>query len=572
MVFLVVSLIGCESAETPSRRGDNMAPNVGRAESISDISPAARKHSESVGEAWFEDVTASSGISFTYRNGQDSGNDLVVEAVGGGVAMIDYDQDGDLDLLFAGGGKTDTKPLRISGVPCVLYRNIGDLKFVDVTEEAGLKQAHDFSFGVAVGDINSDGYPDFYLTCYQQSRLYINNRSGGFEDATETAGISFDGLNTAAVFADYDRDGQVDLFTTGYFQIEGHESKTCGNRLEGVRDVCGPLDFPPAPDRLYRNLGDVTFEDVTQKAGIKSQGKGLAVLAGDMNDDGWVDFYVTNDTLFNNLYFGGATFPLQEAALASGVAASEEGNPEGSMGVDFGDYDGDGLADLWVTNYEAEDNALYRRRSDHTFSRVTLGMGLGNGRAYVGWGTRLVDFDLDGWLDIIVTNGHGLYRTGVGKYAQQPLLYQNLEGRKFLDITENDSPYFRESHPGRGIAVGDLDNDGAPDVVITHQNQPAVLLRNLNSIGHWYRLELQAVNTERSAIGARVAIEFQGRTLMRHVTAGAGYLSHSDHHILLPAEDDRLRDVTVYWPSGAAEVFSLNRTCQTHRLIEGMGR
>ena len=546
------------AAESPATPGGNQPTGAS----------AAR---EARPDDWFEDVTEASGVQFTYHNGRDSGHDWVVEAIGGGVAMIDYDQDGDLDLFFPGGGKIDGDPPKASGLPGALYRNDGEWHFVDVTEEAGLKQAHDFSFGVAVGDIDRDGYPDLYLTCYPQGRLFRNNRVGGFEDITDAAGISFDGLNTAAVFADYDRDGWVDLFATGYFQLQGVEDKTCGNRLQGIRDLCGPWDFPAAPDRLFKNRGDSTFEDVTHEAGIESHGKGLAVLAGDINDDGWVDFFVANDTSLNYLYLGGAKLPLTETALTSGVATSDEGNPEGSMGVDLGDYDGDGLGDLWFTNYEGEDNALCRRRTDGTFSRVTLMANLGSGRSYVGFGTGLVDFDSDGWLDIFVSNGHVLYRTAVGTFAQLPLLYRNQGGRDFCDISEQGGPYFGVRHPGRGVAIGDLDNDGAPDIVVVHQDEPVALLRNRSHVKHWYRVELQAVQTEPSAVGARVSIEFQGRTLVRHIKVGSGYLSHSDHRVLLPAEDDQPRRVTVFWPSGKIESFQDISTGRTCRLIEGQG-
>ncbi len=573
-VVSVVVLLGCNSSAEPLRR--DSAPTGGAADGLSAKLGVGQKTGGSSSRAacpddWFEDVADSSGVQFVFRNGEDNGHDWVVETIGGGVAMIDYDLDGDLDLFFPGGGKIDGDPLKVSGLPGAFYRNDGQWRFVDVTEEAGLNQAHDFSFGAAVGDIDRDGYPDLFVTSYRQGRLFRNNREGAFEDITASAGISFDGLNSAAVFADYDRDGWVDLFMTGYFRVEGQEDKTCGDPLQGIKDLCGPWNFPAAPDRLYRNQGDSTFEDVTHEAGIADQGKGLAVLAGDLNDDGWVDFYVANDTTLNYLYLGGEKLPLKEAALSLGVAASEVGSPEGSMGVDFADYDGDGLGDLWVTNYEAEDNALCRRLSDGSFSRVTLAANLGNGRPYVGFGTGLVDFDSDGWLDIFVSNGHALYRTGVGPFAQLPLLYRNQQGKKFADISGRGGPYFGDAHPGRGVGIGDLDNDGAPDIVVVHQNKPVALLRNRNPAKHWYRVELQAVQTEPSAVGARVAIEYQGRTLVRHVRVGSGYLSHWDQRILLPADDEQPRHVTVYWPSGKTELFPVNETRRTYRLKEGSG-
>jgi len=569
-----VSLFGCNSDNSQTRRESktDAAKQVGSpATSVGDLQLGGLPIREDALGDWFEEVADSSGVRYTFRNGRDYGHNWLVEVIGGGVAMIDYDQDGDLDLFFPGGGKIDGDPPRVSGMPCAFFRNDGDFRFVEVTEEAGLNQTLDYSFGVAVGDIDRDGYPDLYLTCYRQSRLFRNDRMGAFEDITVAAGISFEGINSAAVFADYDRDGWPDLFATGYLDVQGMEDRICGDASQEIREVCGPWTFPPAADRLFQNQGNATFADVTKEAGLISKGKGLAVLAGDLNDDGRVVFFVANDSTLNFLYLGGATLPFSEAGLSSGVAASEEGNPEGSMGTDFGDYDGDGLGDLWITNYEAEENALCRRRSDGTFSRVTLQAGLGNGRPHVGFGTGLADFDLDGWLDIFVSNGHVLYRSGVGSFAQLPLLYRNSGGGRFLDFSVRGGPYFGARHPGRGVAVGDLDNDGALDIVVVHQNEPVAILRNRNSVEHWFRVELRAVQTEPSAVGARVSIEFEGRTLVRHVKVGAGYLSHSDQRILLPAKDDQPRETTVYWPSGKVEVFSLKETCQTYRLVEGQG-
>ncbi|MEO8494905.1 MAG: VCBS repeat-containing protein [Planctomycetota bacterium] len=572
--------LGCETSQTSTDTGQRAdAPSTVTSEAASasintlddaNASPAAPR--ELRADDWFEDVTQRSGVDFTYHNGREANLYTIVETVGGGVAMIDYDRDGDLDLFFPGGGRIAGPPPRFEGRPSALYRNDGEWRFVDVTAEAGLDEPGDYSLGCSVADYDRDGFPDLLVTCYGKSRLYHNNRAGGFEEATAESHLSLDGFYTAAAWADVDNDGWPDLYVTGYVQCEGREDKACIEAIRGIRDTCGPWHYPPLPDRLFINDRDGTFSDITAESGLSDKGKGLGVVAADFDQNGRIDFYVANDTVANQLYLQRPDGQFDDQGLVAGVSVGYAGTPEGSMGVDVGDYDGDGRGDLFVTNFEVEDNTLYRAVSNTNFVDSTLQAHLGDVcRRYVGFGTGLVDFDLDGWLDLFVINGSVHYLTGRTPYVQPAFVFRNLGGR-FENVSDKAGPYFSVGHVGRGAAAGDLDNDGAIDLVIVHQNQPVTLLRTRLSRPNWVSVSLRGVVSVPSAVGAMVTMEYQGRTLVRHVRGGAGYLSHFDQRILFPADDDQPRQVTVHWPCSGIEVFDNVPVCETTELVEETGR
>ncbi len=520
---------------------------------------------------WFEDVTKRSGIDFAYHTGREAEQFTLLEAVGGGMALIDFDRDGDLDLFCTGGGKISHPPFKAIGLPGALFRNEGDWRFTDVTESAGLAVAGDYSLGCAVGDFDRDGFPDLFVTCYGQSQLFRNNAKGGFEDVTQAAGIRMSQFSSAATWADVDRDGWLDLYVVGYVDISQSPNGFCGDTENNIRDICGPFQYHPERDRLFRNRGNGTFEEISEIAGLSTEGKGLGVLAADLNDDGWIDFYVTNDTTSNHLYLGGPGLRFREAGIESGTALDEFGTPEGSMGVDWGDFDGDGLGDLWVTNYELEDNSLYRNLGSASFEHVTLKAGLSAVcRRYVGFGTGLADFNSDGWPDLCVINGHVHYKTGKSAYRQPAFLFENQNGRRFKDVSDAAAPYFSVPHPGRGAAIGDLDNDGALDLVVVHQNEPITLLRNRKAPKNWIRVELQGTTSAPDAIGAAVSMEFQKRTLVKWVRGGAGYLSQFDTRLIFPVEGHAAHAVTVRWLGGKTEVFRDLSLAKTNRLVEGL--
>ncbi len=520
---------------------------------------------------WFEDVTQRTGVTFTYQNGQAAGHYYILESLGGGVAMIDFDQDGDLDLFFTGGGSFTKSPVQIRGQRPAMYRNDGNWKFVDVTREAGFDQPVGYSHGCSVTDYDRDGYPDLFVCGYGRSRLFRNSGDGRFVDVTDAIGLSIDGWCTASAWADVDRDGWPDLYVARYLEWTPGIDKPCTNN-DGVRDVCGPRSYPSATDRLFRNQGDGTFEDISKQAGITQRGNGLGVVATDFNADGWIDFYIANDESDNRLYIGRPNGTFAERALLSGVATNEFGTHDGSMGVDAGDYDGDGRPDIWITNFESEDNGLYHNDGGATFTPKTFVAGLaGHSRLSVGFGTAMADFDGDGWLDIFVTNGHVFYHGGQSPYRQRSQLFRNTGGRRFEDVSVGGGTYFRSDHVGRGAAVGDLDNDGALDIVVVHQNEPVRLLRNRKSSGPFVRITLRGTTCDPAAIGAAVTARYRNRQLVRWIRSGAGYFSQFDQRLLFPAKTETLIDARVDWPGGQPELFRDLATGKTHELIQGKG-
>ncbi|HBJ37610.1 MAG TPA: hypothetical protein DDZ51_23210 [Planctomycetaceae bacterium] len=564
-LFMLLCLLFIEGCGKPSGRGDSTAP--------ADTDHVANASGWSATqEDWFRDAEA---IDYTYRSGRESGLYTILESVGGGVAVIDFDNDGDLDLVFAGGGTIDS--VSVTGNPLAAYRNDRNWQFVNVTKQVGLDLPLDYSHGVTVCDFNRDGWPDLYVTTYGQSKLFLNN-NGVFRDVTNECGLDFIGWSTGAVWFDANQDSWPDLFVIGYVQWKP-ESPPCINK---VQDVCPPQRYPSAKDRLFINQGGSRFIEQSDAAGIASGGKGLGVVASDFNGDGFVDLYVANDAVENQLYYGKGDGTFQEVGNLAGVAVNAVGAPEGSMGVDFGDVDGDGRGDLWVTNFQFEDNSLYRNLNNKLFQHSTIAFGLGGtNRTNVGFGTGFVDFDLDGWLDLFVVNGHVRYLDD-HPHRQKGTVYRNVPhsdltaqtflGRRFTDATAQSGEWFSKAHVGRGAAWGDLDGNGAQDLVVVCQDEPVALLANLNQPQHWIGLRLVGTLCDPNAVGSSVEFDHKGRTLTRWVTSGSSYLSQSDTTIHLPVEADLVAvSVRVKWIGGTTETFnglSLNRV---HKLVQGQG-
>jgi hypothetical protein len=521
---------------------------------------------------WFQDVTGASGVEFVYRDGQETGFYELIENLGGGVAMCDYDRDGRLDLYLTGGGQLNGPPIEIHGLPSALYRNGGDLRFVDVTPQAGVSAGTFYSHGVTVADFDNDGFPDLFVAGFQGCRLYRNNGDGSFSDATDSAGLVIDRWAVSGAWLDIDNDACLDLYVITYCDWLPDHTRRCPND-QGLRDTCAPFLYPGARDYLWRSRGDGTFEDITDRAGLEPASRALGLVSVDVNEDGWMDIYVVNDVQENHLYQGGPKLPLQSIGLIAGVSLSTSGERQGSMGVDAGDFDGDGLIDLWYANYSNQDNSLMRNMGDAGFlgSSETTKM-LGVSRPWVGFGTGFVDFDGDGWLDLFVMNGHVSYDRLDAPYYQPPQLFRNHDGRHYTEISDLGGPYFSIRHAGRGAAVGDLDNDGGPDLAVSHQNDPVTLLRNRQPAEHWVRVALHGVRSNRDAVGAKVTAPFGDRQLTRWVRGGGGYASYFDPRILFPAKDDKSITVTVKWPGGGSEVFADLQPGRTHELIEGLGR
>lgn len=521
---------------------------------------------------WFEDVTEAAGVDFTYRDGQEAGFYQLLENLGGCVAMLDYDRDGDIDLFFTGGGKLTGPPIEVHGRPSVFYRNDGDLRFSDVTDEVGVRGGSYYSHGATVGDFDRDGWPDIFVAGFHGCTLYRNNQKGGFVDVTKSSGLRADRWCVTGAWIDVDNDGWLDLYVITYCDWLPDHTRQCPN-VQGLRDICGPSLFPGDRDYLWRNKQDGTFEDITDEAGLMDRSRALGVVAADMDEDGWMDIFVANDVQENHLYQGREELPFESIGLLAGVAFSTSGERQGSMGVDIGDFDGDAHIDLWYTNYSNQDNSLLRRADGMGFLGVSGVSGMfGVSRMWVGFGTGFADFDSDGWLDLFIANGHVAYERLDSPYYQPAQLFHNQSGERFSDISHQGGPYFSVNHVGRGAAVGDLDNDGGLDLVISHQNDPVVLLRNRRPAKNWVRVLLRGVKSNTDAVGAKVTAPFGDRQLAFWVRGGGGYASYFDPRILFPATDDSPVDVTVRWPSGMIELYLELSQGQTHELVEGMGR
>ena len=516
---------------------------------------------------WFEDRTAASQVRFQYSTGREAQRFTILETVGGGVGVVDFDLDGRPDLFCVGGGTLDPATSVPSGRSCGLFRNLDGDHFRDVTVSSRLNPATDYSHGCVSGDVNSDGFPDLLVTCYGRNCLLLNQGDGTFLDATLEAGLrSVPTWNTAAALGDVNRDGELDLYVTGY--VDWVPSAT------RYSEVPPPQDFHPAGDHLFLNSGDGRFVEFSKEAGIRKDGMGLGVIAADVNEDQRIDFYVANDVVENHLYLGTDGVPLREVGALSGVAFNELGSPEGSMGVDCGDVNGDGRVDLFVTNYEMEDNSLYLNQGEGQFQHATAAFRLaGVSRPQVKFGTGLRDFDGDGWLDLFVVSGHVRYQAGRQPFLQPPTLCRNDQGQGFVDITKSGGTWFRAGHAARGTATGDLDGDGGLDLVVSSLTEPVTVLHNRMPASNWVRTRLVGTRSPRTPIGSRVSLTVFGRECVRMVTSGSGYMSHSEDSLLMAIEPNRVAvDITVTWPSGLIEVFAGLPVMRESVLVEGRGQ
>jgi hypothetical protein len=516
----------------------------------------------------FRDVTSGSGLQFTYRNGEEAGHYAILESLGGGAALLDYNGDGLLDLFLTGGGYFDGEGKKeIKGHPSRLYQNLGGWKFREVTAETGLDRPLFYTHGCAVADYDNDGWPDLLVTGWKRLALYHNEGDGKggrrFALVSDKAGLKDDSWATSAAWGDLDGDGYADLYVCHYVNWSFDNNPLCpGYNSKVVKDVCTPKVFLGLPHTLYRNNGDGTFTDGSAAAGLKqgvtNEGKGLGVLIVDVNDDRRPDIYVANDTTDNFLYRNRSRlgkFSFEEVGLPSGTARDFNGAPQASMGVDAADYEGSGRPSLWATNYQNELHALYRNQGGGRFYFSSQEAGIAAiGQLYVGFGTAFMDMDNDGWEDLVVTNGHVIRHPALAGVRQRPVLLRNLGTKRFTDITREGGPYFREDHLGRGLAVGDLDNDGWPDLVITHLNEPVAMLRNeaKEAVGHrrWLGIQL-AGKGNRDVVGAKVIVEAAGRRMTRFAKGGGSYLSSGDRRLLFGlGTAERIDRLTVIWPSG----------------------
>jgi hypothetical protein len=503
-----------------------------------------------------------------------TGQFYLPEIMGSGVALLDYDGDGDLDVFLVQGtvleqGKTPSDarfPLPAGSRPGNrLFRNMlketGKLQFEDVTEQAGLSHVA-YGMGVAVGDYNNDGYPDLYVTNFGANILYRNNGNGTFTDVTREAGVAAGGWSASAAFVDYDRDGYLDLYVTRYLDFTVQGNKECTNPA-GERDYCAPTAYKPLSHRLFRNLGNGKFQDVTQSAGIAAAaGPGLGVVCADFNGDGWPDIYAANDGAANLLWLNNGNGTFREAALLSGAAYSADGVARAGMGVTAGDFDGSGSESLVVTNLSREGAALYRNNGRGEFTDSTMEFHLYRPTfPYTGFGVQWFDYDNDGRPDLFIANGAvtmmETLRGAPYPFNQRNLLLHN-EGAEFRETSAAAGPPFQLSEVGRGAAFGDIDNDGSIDIVVSNNNGPARLLLNQTAPrGHWLEVRLQGVKCNRDGIGARVAVLVKGqKPVWRRAHTDGSYLSASDVRVHFGLGQNTQAQVLVEWPDGVKEAWS----------------
>lgn len=529
----------------------------------------------------FEDITKRAGLTVPHNSTPEKR--YIVESMSGGVGFIDCDNDGKLDILTINGSSVDR--YRKGGDPMItLYHQDADLKFTDITQAAGLTRKG-WGMGVSVMDFDNDGWQDIYVTGYGGNALYRNLGNCKFEDVTDKAGLRVGGFSTGAAWADYDRDGLVDLFVPRYVHVDmnnlpefGSDDKFC--RYRGVMVQCGPGGLPGESDFLFRNRGDGTFEDVSKKAGVDDPDHyfGMQAVWADYDNDGWPDLYVPNDGKPNYLYHNKHDGTFEDIGLLSGTALSLDGKEQGSMGVDFGDFDHDGRLDIFVTNFVNEPDALYWNQGEQGFTDIGWKAGIAKATTpLVGWGTGFVDFVNDGWLDIFEVNGHVYpqmdYIKGAAGYKQPVLLYRNNRDRTFEDITALSGLDKLPPASRRGAAFGDLNNDGKIDILMLNVGQPPTLLLNrTRTSNHAVLFKLIGTKSNKAAIGARVSVAAGGVVQFTEVRSGTSYLSQNDLRLHFGLGKETTMDtVEISWPSGKKEIYKDLASDFIYTITEGTG-
>jgi enediyne biosynthesis protein E4 len=535
-------------------------------------------------EPLFVEVPASaSGIAWVHDNAM-SARHYLPETLGPGCAFLDFDNDGWMDIFLVNSGPCDfwkpSKPVRNA-----LYKNNRNGTFTDVTEAAGVA-GRSFGMGVAVGDYDNDGWPDIFVTSYGNCVLYKNNHDETFTDVTAKAGVATPGWTTSAVWFDYDNDGNLDLFVCSFVDYSGEHKFECGDNKIGKAYYCIPRVFRPTASFLYHNNGDGTFTEVSKGTDIaKALGKGLGVVATDINNDGRCDLFVANDTVQNFLFVNRGPDPnghwkWDEIALQAGVGFSESGQARSGMGVDAADLGGNGWQDLFVANVDHEMFSVYQNNRDETFRDVAQAHGVARAtRLLSGWGLKYFDYDNDGDIDLILANGHpddmiDEYSMQV-KYKEPLLLFHQGDDHKLHDVSEQAGPAFQKHFPARGLAVGDYDNDGALDVLIGNNGGPPLLLKNTAAKGrNWVGLKLEGVRSNRDAIGARISWTSGGKKRYRLRNSGGSYLSsHDPREVLGAGNATRIDEVEIQWPGPSKQVDRLAGFPMNHylRVVEGRG-
>lgn len=517
----------------------------------------------------FEEVTQSLGLTHVYRNGEESNAYTYLEAMGGGLASLDYDRDGSMDLFLTGGGSISTESTA-SGLPGALWRNQAGQKMVDVTSSSHVGDVKVYTQGAAVADFNNDGFPDLLVTGYGGLQFFVNQGDGTFIEAAEELGLRDEQWSTSAGFGDFNDDGSVDLYVAHYVNWSSKNNPSCISTA-GVREICPPAAFKGVQDAIFINQGDGTFRSATTEWGLVPEGRGLGVVCAHFDDDERLDVYVANDAANNFMYLNQDGERFKEHGVSSGTALDERGIANGSMGVAVLDFDADLLPDLWVSNYENETFALYKNEGGGNFRVITASSGLTTlGTLFVAFGTIAADFDSDGYEDVVVANGHVLRSPPNNSVSQYPLLARNKAGKRFVRPTYENTGYFGKKSRGRGVVDWDFDGDGDMDLAFINVNQPAALLENRTaSVGHWLQIELVGTICNRDCIGARLVVQTDQRRILRQVSGGGSYLSQAPYtvHFGLPPGQSQV-DVEIIWPGGISQKILGLEVNQKHQVIQ----
>jgi hypothetical protein len=514
----------------------------------------------------FIDIAAQSGLTLPNTFGGKEKKDSILESTGTGVAIFDFDGDGANDIFIANGPPSHSQ----------LYKNDGSGHFTEVGQQAGLTRIG-WAQAACVGDIDNDGHPDLFVTYYGHNSLYRNLGNGKFEDITEKAGLPVTGTRwgSGCAFIDYDRDGLLDIFVANYVDLPSvpKSDKTCD--WKGMMVWCGPHGLPTAHNALYHNNGDGTFTDVSAKAGILAPGGryGLGVVTADFDNDGWPDIYVACDQTPSLLYRNNHDGTFEERGDVAGVAYNADGQLQAGMGIAVADYDGNGFLDIAKTNFSGDRPSLFKNEDGKFFEDVSEMAGLGR-NLLLGWGIAFLDVDEDGWPDLIIANGHvypEIDRSPLGEtYRQKTLLYRNLGNGRFADITESAGPGFAPKRPSRGLAIGDLDGDGRPEIVIANMNEKPTLLKNTGPRQNAIAITLTGTRSNRSAIGARCTVEAGGRKQIAEVVSGGSYFSQNSSTLYFGlGKSDKVDRIEVRWPAGQSEKWPGMPANRTVGLTEG---
>jgi len=525
-------------------------------------------------EVHFTDITEKAGINFRHVSSPEK--KYIVESMSGGVALFDYDNDGYLDIYLVNSLTVDMVKSK-QKTRSLLYHNNGDGTFSDVTDRAGVGDIG-WGMGVAIGDYDNDGFDDIYVTCLGPNHLLRNTGKGTFTDVTQRAGVTDPRWSTGASFVDYDNDGKLDLFVSNYVDFDVNNLPEFGKgrscQFKGIPVQCGPRGLKGAGDSLYHNNGDGTFTDVSKKAGVSDPDGyyGLGVICSDFDEDGLVDIFVANDSTPNFLYHNNGDGTFKEIGFPSGVAVNENGSEQGSMGVTLGDYDHDQRLDLFITNFDDDYNTLYHDDGKGSFTDVSYAAKVAAvSLPYVGWGTKFFDYDNDGWVDLLVVNGH-VYPQ-LPTYRQRNFVHHNNHDGTFTEVGAELGTPFAEKRTGRGAAFGDIDNDGDVDVVINNLDGPPQVLRNDGgNANNSILIRTIGVKSNRDGIGARVKVVAGGLTQIDEVHSGDSYLSQSDLRLHFGVEKATKIDlVEVHWPSGAVDKVAGAGVNRILSIKEGQG-